>query len=367
MIAPLLALLIAVQSTVSSAPVPPPELVQSAIDPPQPEQVMAVPAELQLLVDERMPGRTGSRKARLDSLMSLMFDKDGLSMEYAPDATYTVAEAFRTRKANCLTFTLMTIALAREVGLTAYPQEIERTLSWDASGDGVFVQSTHVNAGVLVDGRRFTIDVATDQLLITSEPRQIDDRRLQSLYYNNRAMELMLQGNSYAADRWLKASLSLDAGNASPWNNAGVLALRNGAIRNAEQDFLRALELNPGHSGALSNIVSYYQRHGDRRKAETWRKRAEHVASHDPLHQFLLGWNAEQRGDLGEALTRYRRAARLDNQEPMFQLTLARVWLLNGDHEQARRALQSADQLDIGESSRRYQAKIRKLRQLVAH
>lgn len=363
--APFLALLIAIQSVAPSTPVLPPQTLQSPIDLPQPAQLMAIPPELKKLVDERIRDRNDSRKARLDDLMSLMFDKDGLSMEYAAEATYTVTEAFNTRKANCLTFTLMTIALAREVGLTAYPQEIERTLSWGDSGDGVFVQNTHVNAGILVDGRRFTIDVATDQLLTSPAPRQIDDRRLQSLYYNNRAVELMLGGNSADADRWLRTSLSLDAGNAGTWNNAGVLAQRNGSIRTAEEDFLRALEINPEHSGALSNIVSYYQRHGDRREAEMWRRRAEHAAYRDPLHQFLLGWNAEQRGDLGEALKRYRRAASLDGQESLFQLSLARVWLRNGDHEQARKALQSAAQLGITGRNSRYQAKIQKLRGLI--
>lgn len=338
---------------------------QATLQPPRPDQVMAIPPELRQLLEDRVLSTIGSRKSRLDRLMSLMFDEDGLHMEYAPDATFTVAEAYRVRKANCLTFTLMTIALAREAGLKAFPQEIERTLSWNTSGDGVFIQSMHVNAGIYADGRQFTIDVATDQLLTTSEPEPISDERLLSLYYNNRAMELMLRGDTATSGNWLKASLALDDGHASPWNNAGVVALRSGDLQAAEHDFLRALELNPSHSGALSNIVSYYQRNGERRKAEVWRKRAERAAHYDPLHQFLLGRQAEHRGDLREASKRYQRAARLDRHERLFQLSLARTWLQLGEHAKARDALVAADRLAPTGDRGRYQAKLDKLRRLV--
>jgi Tfp pilus assembly protein PilF len=373
----LLATLLATQSPVP--PVTPPEAQQSVATtrhapaagtpdagfpaaPPSPTEIMAVPAELRDLVRTRVQSRIGPRKGRMDRLLALLFEPDGLGMEYAADATHTVAGAYRTRKANCLTFTLLTVALAREAGATAYGQEIERTLSWSTGGDNVFVQNMHVNAGLEADSRRFTIDVATNQLLFRSPPRRITDARLVALYYNNVATDLMLQGRDADAEPWLQAALSADPTHASPWSNMGVLAQRLGRPRDAEHAFLQALARNRTHTSALANIVSHYQRHGNPAQARRWRLQAEAAQRSDPLQQFLLARDAEQRGDLQEATIRYQRAVRLDRTQHLFHAALARVWLQRGEPRRAADALMAASKLESGGDRQRYQATLEKLR-----
>ena len=361
----LLAALLALQP-VAEPPMPqvsvaPPATAVETI-PPTPAEVMAIPPELRELVHQRVRNASNSRKIRLDRLATLLFDQDGLGMQYVEDATYTVAEAYRTRKANCLTFTLLTIALAREAGLQAYPQEIERTLSWNSAGENIFVQNMHVNAGLHIDGRQFTIDVASSELLTHSPPRRVADARLLSLYYNNRAMELVLQERPAEARIWLTLALDIDDRHATPWNNAGVLAMRERDLSTAELHFLKALQLNPGHAGALANIVSHYQRLGNEAHAAKWRRQAERVLHSDPLQQFLLGRRAEQQLDLMEAVKRYKRAIRLDKRQHLFHSAIARVWLQLGEPERAREALMAAAELDA--DSDRYQAKLDKLHRL---
>ncbi|MFT4179443.1 MAG: tetratricopeptide repeat protein [Thermomonas sp.] len=367
MVTLLLAALLAAQSAppqpTVAAPTPIAKVMAAPAIPPAPETVMAVPPELRAIVQQRVIDASVSRQKRLERLAALMFDADGLGIEYEASATHTVAEVFQTRKANCLTFTLLAIALAREVGLEAFPQEIERTLTWDTDDGNVFVQNMHVNAGVVADNRRFTIDVASDQLLTHSPPERISDARLLSHYYNNRAMELMLDGHDADAAAWLDKALQLDAHHASAWNNAGVLAQRSGDRIEAERNMLKALALNPTHSGALANIVAHYQRMGDTRNADAWRKRAEQARRNDPLHQFLLGHLAEKQGDYAVALERYRRAVKLDNNQSLFHLACARLWLRAGDIPQAINAMAQAQKLDSAHRNR-YQAKLDKLRKL---
>lgn len=330
--------------------------------PPSPDAILAIPEELRALLRGRAESRAGPHERRIDRLVALLFEPDGLGMEYAPDATHTVAEAFRTRKANCLTFTLLTVVLARELGVVAYGQEIERTLSWNTGGENVFVQNMHVNAGLESGSRRFTIDVATNQLLVRSPPRRVPDARLLSLYYNNRGAELMLAGMNAEAEPWLRMALAMDPTHATPWNNSGVLAQRLGRSREAEHAFLQALARNRAHTSALANIVSHYQRQGNRPQAETWRQHAESVQRSDPLQQFLLGRHAEQRGDLADAAKRYQRAVRLDRRQPLFHEALARVWLQLGEPQRAHQALLAAIRLDAGAERPRYQAKLDQLR-----
>ena len=360
----LLAALLATQPAPVEPPVAAPAVATSPQHqvPPAPDQIMAIPDELRALLKARVESRVGPYERRMDRLLALLFEPDGLGIEYAHDATYTVAEAYRTRKANCLTFTLLTVALARELGATAYGQEIDRTLSWNTGGDNIFVQNMHVNAGLETGTRRFTIDVATNQLLVRTAPRRVADARLFSLYYSNRATELMLQGRNGEAEPWLRAALAMDARHATPWNNSGVLAQRQGRTQDAERDFLQALARNRAHTSALANIVSHYQRHGNRQQADKWRRHAETMQRSDPLQQFLLGRDAEQRGDLHDAARRYQRAIRLDRRQHLFHAALARVWLQLGEPQRAQEALLAASRLDAGAARQGYQAKLDKLR-----
>lgn len=357
----LAALLAAPPAEPPGSPPAPVVVVQQQL-PPTPDQIMAIPEELRDLLKTRVESRVGPYERRMDRLLALLFEADGLGIEYAHDATHTVAEAYRTRKANCLTFTLLTVALARELGATAYGQEIDRTLSWSTGGDNIFVQNMHVNAGLETGSRRFTIDVATNQLLVRSAPRRVADTRLLSLYYSNRASELMLAGRDAEAEPWLRAALAMDASHATPWNNSGVLAQRQGRTQDAEYAFLQALARNRAHTSALANIVSHYQRHGNRQQAEKWLRHAEQMQRSDPLQQFLLGRHAEQRGDLADAARRYQRAIRLDRRQHLFHSALARVWLQLGDPQRAQEALLAASRLDDGADRQRYQAKLDKLR-----
>ncbi|MFT4255629.1 MAG: transglutaminase domain-containing protein [Pseudoxanthomonas sp.] len=347
---------------------PPPAVASAIVDsgqiPPAPEQVLAIPAELRRMLQTQVIAPARGPKARLDRLLAFMFDKNtGLGMEYQPDASYTVEQALRTRRANCLTFTLMSVALAREAGLPAFAQEIDRALSWDEADGNLVMQSNHVNTGVMVDGRLYTIDVASDELLLHTMPHRIDDARLLSFYYNNRAMELAVAGDP-ASEVWLRTAMASDDSHAAVWNNAGVMAQRRGDRNAAEQDFLTALKYNPKHTGALSNLVGFYRREGNTERSAWWQRRAERILRNDPFHQYLIGQQAEQRGDLAQALQHYRRAVRLDGNEHLFHFALARIHLYQGRSRQAGKELALAHDLSVGEKRNRYQAKLEKLRQM---
>lgn len=328
--------------------------------PPAPEDVLAIPPELREMLQRRVIEPAGTnRRRRFDLLFDFLFYE--LDLQYQRDATHTVSESFRTRQANCLAFTLLTVALAREVGLTAQGQELERVLSWDLNGD-IVVQNTHANARVGIYGQRYVIDIAADQVLTHSPPQQIDDERLLSMYYNNRAMELLMLGRSAAADTWIQVAIEQDPDYATAWNNMGVLRMRAGDIRTAEAHFLHALRLSRTHNGALLNLTSLYQRSGDETRAAQWRQRADRVLAADPFHQFSEGMRSERSGDFATALKHYRRATRLDRGEHVFHFGLARAWMKLGDARRANAELALARDLSKGDHRSRYETKLHALR-----
>jgi len=293
---------------------------------------------------------------RLQRLVNFLFQESGLGMRYANDATLTVGQAYRTRKANCLTFTLMTVALAREAGLRAYAQEIEETLAWREE-NGIVYRSDHVNTGVIIGQGRFTVDVAQDSVLTRDPPKSISDQRLLALYYNNRAAELMAGALPAAADPYMAMSLQLDARYANSWSNAGVLQLRQGDSRAAERDYLKALALDPVNTGALFNLVALYQNTGDEVRSAIFKRRLEKVRLKDPYYQFLRALDDERQGDFAHALKHYKQAIRLYDSEPRFYFGLARAYQQLGDGRRARHALGRARRLSQGNTGEPDQAR----------
>jgi tetratricopeptide (TPR) repeat protein len=333
------------------------------VQPPAREAVMTIPPGLRAQFQQSVLGQGGSGARRLERLVDFMFSADGLGMAYQHDATYTVEEAYRTRKANCLTFTLLAIALAREAGLEAHAQEIEETLAWRQEHDTIY-RTNHVNAGIRVGHQRYTIDVAWDTLIARDPPEPISDQRLLGLYYGNRAVELMAEDRRGEADLYMAMALALDPDYAPGWSNAGVLYLRNGDPDAAEQAYLRALALQPMQAAALFNLVGLYQRSGRQAQAVRYQKQLESVRIKDPFHHFLLALDYEKAGDYRRALSHYQRAIRLHQGEHRFHFGLARAYLQLGDARRAGRALTRAQALSEGTTRGLYQAKLDRLRQL---
>lgn len=331
--------------------------------PPPPEQVLAVPEELRAALHTRIANPYPTRRERLQQLVDFMFAPGSLGIEYRADATHTVAETWRTRQANCLAFTLLTVALARELDLQAYGQEIDRVLSSELAGN-VLLQSSHVNAGVLIGGERLVVDVASNEVLPITPPRRIDDRRLLALFYNNRAMQFLTDGRTAEASVWLDAALRQTAADPTLWNNAGVIGLRTGDPAAAERLFLKALKKNPRQAAALYNIVSYYRHSGDAERAARWQARAERALRKDPVQQFALGLQSERAGDYAEAVRHFRLAIALDRDEQLFHFGLARAYLRLGQLHLADSELVRAHDLSSGGEQVRYQAKLDALRRM---
>jgi tetratricopeptide (TPR) repeat protein len=322
-----------------------------------PAALLALPDELRQRFHDEVLSRTSSTSRRLELMMSFLFDEDGLGMHYAAEATHDVAGAYRTRQANCLSFTLLTIALAREAGLDAYGQRLDQVLAWQQQ-DNNLVLSNHVNTGIRIQARQYTIDVARDSVITHGLPERMDDAQLAALFHSNRAMERVLDGDVAGALPRALRSLELDPASATLWNNAGVAHLRNGDAASAIAAYERAIQLDPSHSGALFNLAQSYQREGNADLARQLLGRAQRVLERNPFHHFLLGFAAEKRGDLAAAHGHYRRAIRLHGREHRFHFALARVQVGLGEQRDALRSLRRARELGGDAERLRYQSKL---------
>jgi Flp pilus assembly protein TadD len=322
-----------------------------------PSQVMALPPELKARLHEALGATRSSQKQRLDGLIRFVFAADGLDMRYREDATHSVAQSYARREANCVGFTLLFLALAREAGLDASPQGIRRTLAW-RQDDRTLYRSNHVNVGVVLGARPHTVDFAIEPIIARDPPARISDRRLLAHYYNNLAMEALAIEDMPRAQRLMALSLELDPDYPPHWSNAGVVHLRHGNAAAAATAYAHALSLDAHEPSALFNLASLARRAGDTPAEAEFMRRLSRVQQDDPFHHFMQAINYERSGNDARAVDHYRKAIRLHGREPRFHAALAQAYYRIGDLRRASRALRHARALSTGTAREDYAAEL---------
>jgi len=346
---------------VLAAAPPPAPASQQALSPlPSPAQILAIPPALRDMLQQRVIAPGTSREQRLERLVHLIFDEDGLALEYDPYATNTITESWQTHRGNCLSFTLLFVELARAAGIEARVQEVAQVVTWHED-QGVIYSVGHVNAGVQLNGRTAVVDLDRNVLYDRYGPQPIRRERALAHFYNNRGAELMAAGEMVRARAHFDAALAMAPDFTPGWNNMGVLDTREGHLDRARLDYETALQLQPRQTAALTNASRLYRRLGEPARAALLDKRLQQVQKKDPFAQFRFGNEAEQRHDYAQAIQYYQRAIRLYGTAHQFHFGLARAYFLAGDTrhaslEMARARDLAGDNADVLRAT--YQAKL---------
>lgn len=314
-------------------------------------EAMRLPAGLREALAAYRHERALPQHERVQRLIDFMMAEDGLALRYQEQPTFGIAESHARRRVNCLSFTMMFIALARASGMRAYAQASDDALAMRVQGD-IMYRATHVNAGIEVGGVEYTIDVGWRSLLAVRKLRTISDAQLVALLHNNNAVELLLSGDREQAEMRIQAALALDPASATILSNAGVLHWRAGRRDAAERTYLQALKLKRDHLGALGNLVVLYRETGATQPAESYTKRLRRAQAADPFSQFLLAKSLADAGAYDDAVAHYRRAVRLLPDEPQFHRSLADAYLAQGKAQAAARARRHADKLEAQRAAR---------------
>ncbi len=318
----------------------------------QVQAAMALPEDLRQALAARKADRMLSVQERVQRLVDFMVADDGLALRYLEQPTYGIAESYAQRKVNCLSFTLLFIAMARASGMHAYVQASDDALAMRVLGDTVY-RATHVNAGIEIDGREYTVDVGWRSVLAVRNPRDISDAQAIALLHNNNAVERLLLGDKEDAAKQIEVALSLDPASPTAWSNAGVVHWRAGRRNAAEHAYLQALKLKRDHLGALTNLVAMHRKNGDTRQADGYAKRLQRAQAVDPFSQFLIAQALANSGAYVDAIAHYRRAIRLLPGEPQFHRNLADAYQKQGDVAAAQRARNRAGVLEAKQAAQR--------------
>jgi tetratricopeptide (TPR) repeat protein len=312
------------------------------------EQAFGLDAEMQAFVAPLAAYR--DPRQRMIALIKAMEARGMFSLEYA-EVTRTASGTFHDRQGNCLSFTMLFVALARAIELRANFQSVEVPPSW--AYDGTVVIANHVNAAVRTGGGvETTVDFNIRPYEGSRRVQHVADAYALGLFYTNLGAEALLRGEQAAALVYFREAASAHAGLAGLWSNLGVLYSRNGKYEHAEAAYLRALDIDPEEPSALANLALVYHALGETQLAAEYDARVQSYRERNPYYHFASAVRAYEQQQLDAALASLRRAVRLKPDEHEFYALRGEVQTALGKSREAMRSAERARELEQAEALR---------------
>ncbi len=318
---------------------------------PEAVDVLELSPEIERFIDARVP-RGMPRTARVRGLMDALFGRDGLDIAYGSNETQTAIETFESRTGNCLSFTILFVALAKHVGLKAHFLEVSEILSWDRRGD-VAVSNRHMFAEVETAEGPLQVDFLPGVEKRYRRVRRVGEQRVLAHYYSNLGADALTDDRLDLAMELLAKALEADDTLAAAWVNLGVTQRRRGDPGAAEASYLRSLELNPDEISAASNLAGLYRTTDRDRKARPYMKQVRKHRRRNPFFHLSKGLDAANEGDLRTARRSLKRAVRLIPDDVMFRVELGKVQYRSDRPRKAERSFEKALGLAASEAEKK--------------
>ncbi len=325
-------------------------LTASAVAPaiPTPDEAIALDGEMRAFVAPVAELRDSRQK--LLALVDAMEGRGMFSLDYA-EVTRTPSRTFHDRQGNCLSFTMLFVALARAAGLTVSYQTVDVPPSW--SYDGQVVIATHVNAAVRMGGGEETIvDFNIRPYQATARSRRVSDAYALALFYTNLGAEALLEEDYAASLALLREAALVEADIAGLWVNLGVLYARYGRFEHAEAAYLRALHADDDTPSALANLVLVYEALGEAELAADYRERVQDYRERNPYYHYTAAAAAFERQEFADALASLRKAVRLKHDEHEFYALRGQVQSALGRTKDATKSFERARHYSEAEALR---------------
>ncbi len=305
--------------------------------------------------------RTRSKKIR--ELLRALLTPGLVGIQYNEGYTLTAEKAFKAQQANCLAFSNLFIALAREAGLNAYYQDVLVAPEWDLKA-GSMTLRRHVN--VLIEVNRFhsqVIDLSRERYdLVELETKPLTDEQAFAQYYNNLAMDSLYEKDYQQAYLYALKALQLDRRAAFIWSNLGVILSRLDKLDHAEAALLQAIQYDSGEQAAMVNLAALYRARGAFEQALELEKRVARYRARNPYYLLASAKEAYQHADYAAALGLLSKALALKNDEALLFAMLSQTHAAMGQHDKAVSSLHKAIRMaDTDTQRNNYRARLDEL------
>ncbi len=284
-----------------------------------------------------------TKTAKVSNLLRAVLSPGVLGLRYDDTQTKTAVGAFQSQRANCLAFSNLFVALAREAGLRAYYQDVLVAPEWELES-GSMTLRRHVNVKIKIS-RQYdqVVDISRAQNnVLRLESSKLTDDQAFAQYYNNRSIDYLHLKNYEQSYLYARKALMLDPKAAFVWSNLGVILSRIEKIEHAEAALLKAVELNSEEQAALSNLASMYRAQGDLAAADFYDQQVKRYRAKNPYYLLLAARDAFHNSDYDTAMSMLRKALLLKHDEALLHELKSRTHLALGERLGAIKALQKA-------------------------
>ncbi|GAA5219006.1 tetratricopeptide repeat protein [Corallincola platygyrae] len=338
---------------------------------PSQQAIFEISPEMQNYLDNSLKGHKKGSYTRLARLVDLLRSKDELMLDYDNRATLTVSEAYQQRLGNCLSLSLMTMAIADAWELDVKLQQPDFPELWEHRND-IYLVSQHVNvlidipraygAGEDTSDNAHTIDFSGNPSLRYLPQKTLSEERIIAMFYNNRAAQAITEKN-YDTAYWLsKAALHADAGYISGYATLGVVYSRSGYAEKAASAYREGLKHQPAHPLLLANLAILLERTGDVDGLAEIQPRLDKLIESNPFHYHDQGELAFNAGEYRKALRFYERGLKLSPYIHDLYFGLAKSYHALGHKQKAKKYLEVAMELSSSYATQqRYKRKLEAL------
>jgi Tfp pilus assembly protein PilF len=319
--------------------------------------------EMRRFVDEATEGkRTYDSKAEAihDALLSSV-ESGGRGITYSAQTTNTGIDAFEARQANCLSYTLLYVAMAKYVGLDAYFNEVMLPPTWDMRGEDTYLFMRHMNARVVMPkffrtltkvvdvGDARTADIIVDlemrRYRSTYKQHRLSNDQVASQYYSNRGMELAAQGDVKNAFLHLRKALSLAENSSYIWSNMGSLYRRQGFLPEAEALYLRGLTVDQYDYTVMHNLTGLYRAMGNKERESLFRDKVRRHRAANPYYQYKVAQDWMADGNYLKARDNIEAALKQEKSDARFYRLAIEIYDHLQEPEKAARAREKLEEL----------------------
>jgi len=305
---------------------------------------LAMTPELREFVHTATKGTT-DREERMLALTRAIIDDDGIGLTHVPEDTHTASEAFQSGTGNCIGFSNLLIASARELGLNARYELVSHWPVWDKVGN-VVVASLHMRVVSRVAGNRLVFDFYPDPIESRFSAQPVSDDDALAHHLNNLAMAAMRSGEDAHAYALMSKAIESSPGTAFIWSNLGILLSRHDLDSLAEAALREALLIEPDVLSALSNLQRLYMGQGRYEEARRLDSQVEKYRARNPYYHAWLGQRAYEQGNFEEAVGHFKDAIRRKKNERNFYVQLSRSYDQLGMSHLALTARNKAQAID---------------------
>lgn len=339
-----------------------------------PEQIFTLPPDIKDQLRRLIAGYQ-SMPEKTKAVLQFILSYADHGVLYDNSDTHTAAETLHYRTANCLSLSILTYSLAREVNLETVFQDVlipeyfstQANQTWLNGHVNLRLKHSRINDNsTIVFGTDMIVDFDPYTIKRQFPAIPITRNRVVAMFYNNKAAVAYAKDNMAQTYAYYKAAVAADPDFYVTWANLGILYRTHGLMAEAEQAYLHSLELNPDSTNTLANLSYLYQLQGKNAQADSLQALVYSKRKSNPYYHIMLGQEAVRQNHFNPAITHFKKAISLDKLNHEAYFGLAKSYYLLNKPLQAESAMAKARQYaPTTEEKARYQKKLAILNQLV--